>query len=133
MNPDEVSSYLIQGYELGRSHEAKSNCSKGARFAGLNIDDSIKQKMSEAKRGKYTGPSNSMYEKHHSPESRKLISENHADVSGENNPCYGRICITNGILNKKVKPEELDNWINSGWRLGVTVRRRRITDEHKIQ
>lgn len=38
--------------------------------------------------------------------------------SGKNNPCYGKICINNGTQNKKVKREDLAEWIKNGWKKG---------------
>lgn len=37
-----------------------------------------------------TGEKHPMYGKHHSEESRRKISENHADFSGEKHPMYGK-------------------------------------------
>lgn len=37
-----------------------------------------------------TGENNPMFGKHHSEETRRKISENHADVSGSNNPMFGK-------------------------------------------
>lgn len=37
-----------------------------------------------------TGPLNSFFDKKHTDETRKLMSQNHADVSGSNNPMYGK-------------------------------------------
>jgi group I intron endonuclease len=49
------------------------------------FSDEVKQKMSESHRGE----KNHNYGKSPSYEVRKKISENHADVSGKNNPMYG--------------------------------------------
>ena len=53
---------------------------------GYKLSDETKQKMSERKKGE----NNPMYGKKHSEETRKKISEHHADVSGENHPMYGK-------------------------------------------
>ena len=39
---------------------------------------------------RFAGENNPMYGKKHSEETRKKMSEHHADVSGENNPFYGK-------------------------------------------
>jgi len=39
-------------------------------------------------------------------------------VIGEKNPVYGRKTINNGIINKKVLPTEINNYLNNGWKLG---------------
>lgn len=71
-----------------------------------------------------------------SEESRKKISINHSDVSGENNPMYGkhqpeaakkkigdihrgRKYINNGTINKMVKPNELQQYLDNGWKFGI--------------
>lgn len=89
----------------------------GHSVRGYKYTDEVKQKISEAikkrwqdpeylkkmenrpkqcgeKNGMYgdhrfTGENNPMYGKKHSEETRKKMSEHHADVSGENNPFYG--------------------------------------------
>lgn len=38
----------------------------------------------------HTGEKNVMFGKHHTEESKKKISKNHADVKGENNPNFGK-------------------------------------------
>lgn len=70
-----------------------------------------------------------MYGKHHSEESRRKMRENHANVSGKNNPMYGvRLCgsknpsfgkmwITNGIENLYIP--KTDN-IPQGYHKGLT-------------
>lgn len=39
-------------------------------------------------------------------------------VIGDKNPVYGRKTINNGLINKKVFPNELDDYLNNGWKLG---------------
>lgn len=39
-------------------------------------------------------------------------------VSGDKNPCFGRKTINNGIVNKKVYKNELEEYLNNGWKLG---------------
>lgn len=45
---------------------------------------------SESIKGKYAGENSFFYGKCHSIESRAKISKNHADVSGQNNPMFGK-------------------------------------------
>lgn len=41
--------------------------------------------------------------------------------------CLGRVCITNGIVNRKVYPEDLDKFFELGFYRGVTRRNSRFT------
>ncbi len=43
----------------------------------------------KAKRGEMKGKNHFMYNRHHTKKSRKKISQQHADVSGEKNPNFG--------------------------------------------
>lgn len=78
---------------------------------------------------KFSGEKNPMYGislknsgmsgKHHTEESKAKISKNHADVSGEKNPSYGKKVVNNGTSCKRILPEELDKYLNNGWKLGM--------------
>lgn len=82
--------------------------------------------------------------KHHSEDAKKKIKENQPDKSGNKNPMYGknaeyymspeaikqhrnnlrlaslnRKWINNGTINKFVKPDELYQYLNNGWVLGM--------------
>lgn len=87
---------------------------------------------------------NKVRDRHHSEESKKKISEHHADVSGDKNPMYGKTgennpmfgkhpdhkgeknpkfgkyfkWINNGTITKHVNQDELDKYIQDGWKLG---------------
>ena len=39
-------------------------------------------------------------------------------LKGSNNPNYGRVTVNNGTQRKKVKPEELDSYLEQGWVIG---------------
>lgn len=49
-----------------------------------------RKKISESRKGKYCGKNSYMYGKHHSEETKRKMKENHADISGENHPFYGK-------------------------------------------
>ena len=52
----------------------------------------------------------------YSPEQR----ENHSDhVSGKNNPAYGTKVMNNGIIQKRVGFDQLDDYLKIGWKFGV--------------
>jgi group I intron endonuclease len=54
-----------------------------------------------------------------SEETKKIMSENHADFNGSNNPAFGRKWINNGNSNKYVKEQDLPIFLNNGWNLGM--------------
>lgn len=60
-------------------------------FTGKKHSDESKKKMSESRKGKYKGSKNSQ---------------------------YGTCWITNEVDNKKIKKEDLDFYLNLGWRKG---------------
>ena len=43
--------------------------------------------------------------------------------TGEKSSTYGKIAINNGVLNKKVKKEEVDTWTQGGWILGMILKK----------
>lgn len=83
-----------------------------------------------------------------SEETRRKISENHADMSGSNNPFYGekhseetrkkmsvtrkgmissikgRVAVTNDITTKYIKKDELEKYLYNGWKRGIDLCKR---------
>lgn len=118
------------------------NISKGGdggdNFSGLtdNEKTEIRNKISKAMSGNknpmygvsLSRDKNGMYGKKHSSETRKSISDN---KSGSNHQLYGkyredcynfgRIGINNGIINRKVRSDKLDEYIRDGYALGLIV------------
>lgn len=70
------------------------------------------------------GENHPLYGKGHSEESRRKISDNHADVSGKKNPNYGKgkFGSDNASYGKKHSPERIQNMLNG---------RRESLTEHK--
>jgi group I intron endonuclease len=62
------------------------------RSGGENstLSEETKRKISESRKGKYTGINNPWYGKHPSDETRQKMRENHADITGEKHPNYGK-------------------------------------------
>lgn len=54
------------------------------------VSDETREKLRQAMIGKFEGEKNPFFGKHHTAETRKRMCENHRDISGENNPNYGR-------------------------------------------
>ena len=78
------------------------------------VDDEVRMKMSESHKGVPLSD-------HH----KQRISENHADVSGSNNPAYGRIWVNNGIIAKFIKPEDYEAFVENGFVKGILPRKRK--------
>ena len=101
----------LNGLLSGRSNKGNTPWNKG-----IPHTEETKRKISEAK----TNPSD---------ETRRRISLNHADVSGKNNPNWGKVCseetrrkIGRGNKGKKRTPEERE-------RMGKYWRGRKRSDE----
>ena len=89
--------------EESKQKNRESNLGKPSAFKGKHHTDEAKQKIRETHLGKkhteghnqkigksVTGEKNGMYGKYHSIETKQKLSSNHANVSGESNPMYGR-------------------------------------------
>lgn len=68
-----------------KKHDDKAKNIIGDKNRGNKHSKKNKDKWSIDRKGK----GNSFYGRDHTPDTRILMSENHADVSGENNPMYG--------------------------------------------
>lgn len=65
------------------------------------------------------GENNPFYGKHHTEEARKRISEKMSkQFTGDGNPCYRKVGINNGAINKYVNRDTLNNYLSNGWNLG---------------
>ena len=80
---DEREEYYISLYDTMRKGY---NCESGGHENKI-VSDESKQKMSDAKKGKYCGEKHPMYGKHFTDEHKSKLSE---AMKGENNPWYGK-------------------------------------------
>lgn len=78
---------LVRGKNISNGQK-NSGFDFGSPFRGKNHSDQTKQKMSESSKGKGIGEANSQ---------------------------YGTCWITKGGINKKIKKEELETYLNEGW------------------
>lgn len=96
---------------------------------GKHLYEETKEKISKANKGRRfskevndkkgrKGELNSFYGKKHSDESRKKMSENHADISGDKNP----------MVKLKKNPIKYNEWKNKA---GKGMRGKKITPEQK--
>lgn len=77
---------------------------------GYNIlDSSINQFVSiQERNGMFNiGNNHPLYGKHRTPEEKEKISKNHANVSGKNNPMYGKYGSDNPNFGRRNNPETL--------------------------
>jgi hypothetical protein len=69
----------------------------------------IRHKMGLVKYDNFKG-------KIHSKETKAKMSESSKGIGiGKNNSQYGTCWITNGVKNKKIKKEEIDIYLKTGW------------------
>lgn len=84
---------------------------------------STNEKISEGVQKAYdNGFQNGFKDKQHSIETKRKISINSAvKQKGQLNSQYGTCWITNGVENKKIKKEDLDLWLQLGYKKGRIV------------
>ena len=78
----------VEGVKQTSDHIQK----RVAKLKGQRRSDEFKEKR--------RGSGNSFYDKSHSLETKNLMSKNHADVSGENNPMFGKSHPNKGVKGK---------------------------------
>lgn len=80
----------------------------GMGNVGFTHTKETKEKISRAFKGKYIGKKHHFYGKHHTEETKRKISINHADQSGINHPMATKIiCLTNGKIFDYVRQASL--------------------------
>ena len=121
--PQDVIQRRIQS--LKTTYQLRGNALKGRKLSRETIDKMIKSrqgykhsldtkaKISESLKTAFAtrdqfGENNPFYGKHHSDETRQHLSA----------AIKGRIHVNNGIVNKQVQPEELQNYLNKGFIIG---------------
>lgn len=88
----ELEQYFIQWYNTA-NRDYGYNISLGGESG--NHSEETRQKISNARIGKYGGKNHPMYGKHHSEETKQKMIDNHADFGGKNHPrAKSVICIT---------------------------------------
>jgi hypothetical protein len=110
---------------------SKEGCTKGGKVSGdiikqrleTNEEFKIKHKANfvlivKKAREENRYPNNSFKDKTHSDETKKLMSEKASERTGNKNSQYGTCWITKEGLNKKIKKENFDQYINEGWITG---------------
>ena len=123
--------YYIETFDLyaknGKGYNLAKGGSGGNLIEGKTEEErkEIRQKQSESMKGKLVGENHPMYGKHHSEETKSFLSywaeferdnssyrteefrnkmsENHADVKGENNPAAKRVAQYDKKTNELIK------------------------------
>ena len=72
--------------ELMKWYDSVENGYNSSTYSSYGFTEETKRKMSKA----HTGEKNHMYGKHPSEETKKKISDNHADFRGEKHPLFGK-------------------------------------------
>lgn len=88
---------------------------KGNTYGSCKSPELLRR-MSE----RFTGEGNPFYGKKHTEETKKLISEGR---SGDKNPAYRKVWMTNRIVDRRVPEEEVPEMIKQGF-----VRGRKVSD-----
>jgi len=113
--------------KLGKkvSEETKMKMSEAAKGKipwnkGIKYSEEYKEKISKGRKGKNLG------NKHSEETKRKISESNKGKQSGENHSQYGMKWISNLESNEciKVKKEDLEIYLSSGWILGRKIKTR---------
>jgi hypothetical protein len=117
---------------INQKHQFKCSQAAGIKHRERMLNDKeyrkkISQQTSESNKRRYVrGDIKSWKDtfnwtgKKHSEETKRKIGEiNSIKQKGENNSQFGTCWVTNGTENKKIKPTELESYLNNGWKKGV--------------
>jgi len=99
----------------------KASAAKGGGFKGKTHSEKTKKILSET----LTGRPAYFAGKTHSEETKRKMRQSHIGKgTGEKNSQFGSCWVTNGIENKKINKDNLNAFIESGYKLGRIVKRK---------
>lgn len=135
------------GYWKGKHipEEMKQNMSKSMKGRtawnkGIPMSEEQKQKLRGRKviyntktgRHPFYGKKFSEEHKRHMSESKQYLSDPTLNPmygkKGLDNPNFGKKSINNGFINKRVKPKELQYYLDNGWKLGQIKKEQRSSN-----
>lgn len=105
----------------GKTHKVsdKQRYLSSIRMKGNQLSKTKKsQEHYESLKKRYKGEGNPFYGKCHTEDTKRRISDGRL---GTKNPCYHKLWITNGVVNKRVSIEDLDDYLQQGFVKGRVV------------
>jgi len=112
----------------GRKHTEESKRKMSLNKKGDNNPakrPEVRKKMSDSQKGKNLGVNNHFYGRHHTEESKRKMSEASKNkVFSEDTRIKlskhskNRVWINNQKISKMIQKEELEHYLNEGWKLG---------------
>lgn len=100
VNLEEIDYYKSIGFTLGQCR--KNNIVKGMTSYMYNEDTDTVKLVLKSEISKYILEG-------------WILGNPHSACKGEKNGAWNKICINNGIINKRVKLEDLEKYLNTGW------------------
>ena len=112
---------LIKSFKLKHDPIFRANfCAKVSE--GNRKKSPITNETREKLKVRFSGTNNPFYGKKHSSETLAKMKAYGKTKLGNKNPSFGTCWITNGIENKKIKKDNLNEWLLIGYTKGRTIR-----------
>lgn len=117
------------GFISDEQQRHRSKCAAKASVEKLKTDDEWRKRhasiaSNKMKRAHQQGKIkyNTFTGKKHTEETKKLMSQIRSEQSkGEGNSQYGTCWVTKDNMNKKIKKQNLDDYLNDGWSKGRKI------------
>lgn len=113
-NPNSIS--ILKDPEVRARAARRATETKKIRRLNETYSTNYNRKISEGRRRYIKQFGHTWVGRHHSEETKKLMSEsNIGKHTKEKNSQFGTCWINNGVVNKKIKREDLEIFISDGW------------------
>ena len=128
----------LKGVPKSESHREKHRGVNNVNKPGVKRNPKHIEKMRQTLKEGYTSGrlKNPRTGVKASPELKLKLSQNHADVSGKNNPMYGKsalkgkVYIHNEVEQRVISKSDIDTYISLGWIRGKLKKKRSETIEN---